>query len=470
MQWARASNKEKEEQGRIALRQRISWMVMKVLIVALPGYQFMLVAMGVGAIILASISDVTNSAAATTTVDELIRRLDSASFIEREDASRQLQQCGAEAMEPLANAAVGPSREVATRALIILQVLAGNDDISVAALAAAALRRVADDPATCLPLLAKRICSKCEVRLRERYVRRFARLGAVVSMDHSNNVRIRFNKVWRGTDDDLQELFELFPPVSVNIEESSMGDNVVELLADATTLQDVYLGQSQATGKGLAEVCRLPRLRYLSLRGLRLREDAFAALATATSVQMLGLDETNITDAQLEHCGHLPNLNTLWLNSTAVSDEGLKHLAELPKLEKLYLTRLKLAGPGLEALKDVVSLRYLSLQEVPLSDSQASSLVHLKQLTTLGLDQTKISDEGLGFVAQLNNLETLWLDGTKVSDASCDEIAKLTKLKKLYLRQTKISTDGKRKIADAIKTCRIYYPNSDSTGDAMPQE
>ena len=157
------------------------------------------------------------------------------------------------------------------------------------------------------------------------------------------------------------------------------------------------------------------------LRGL-FGSDLFA------NVTVVGLANSRIGDAGLEHLKGLTQLQVLWLNGTKVSDAGLERLKGLPQLEGLYLSTTKVSDAGLEHLKGLTRLQWLFLVGTKVSDAGPEHLKGLTQLQTLGLDDTEVSDAGLEYLKGLTQLRELNLTGTKVSDAGLEQLRGLTRL------------------------------------------
>ena len=135
------------------------------------------------------------------------------------------------------------------------------------------------------------------------------------------------------------------------------------------------------------------------------------------SVTRCSLDQSEISDAGLEHIGGLTELRTLSLGNTTVSDAGLQHMEGLLQLQELLLGGTNVTDAGLEYLKGLTQLRWL------------------------GVGRTKVSDAGLKYVKGLTRLQRLDLWGTKVSDAGLRHLNELTQLQWLFLGHTNVSLD-----------------------------
>jgi hypothetical protein len=71
-----------------------------------------------------------------------------------------------------------------------------------------------------------------------------------------------------------------------------------------------------------------------------------------TTLRMLVLDETQITDAAMEDVGELVNLDEwLGLTDNQLTDAAVPHLSRLTKLRSLNLLRTSVSPEGLRQLR-----------------------------------------------------------------------------------------------------------------------
>ena len=77
---------------------------------------------------------------------------------------------------------------------------------------------------------------------------------------------------------------------------------------------------------------------------------------------MLGLIDTKVTDAGMEHLNDIPTLKELRLNGDRVTDKGVQKLTKLKGLTKLSLGRTKVTPAGVNAFKKAVPTCEVQLQ------------------------------------------------------------------------------------------------------------
>lgn len=87
---------------------------------------------------------------------------------------------------------------------------------------------------------------------------------------------------------------------------------------------------------------------------------------------IIDLDNSRITDADLEHTKHVTKLIGLSLSDTNIGDAGLEHLSRLKNLKSLNLDNTQITDAGLGQLKGLANLRTLSLEGTQITDSGLS--------------------------------------------------------------------------------------------------
>ena len=157
----------------------------------------------------------------------------------------------------------------------------------------------------------------------------------------------------------------------------------------------------------LAHVGQLPRLQYLSARGV------------------------SVTDASLAHLAGLSELRGLGLSATpGLTDAGLAHLAGLARLENLVIEGdMRVEGPGLAHLTGLKRLKFLCIETR--TDADWAILARLAGLRKLFLGTTRVTDEGVAQLACLTQLEDLAFGGETGSDAGLSRLSALTRLERL---------------------------------------
>lgn len=247
----------------------------------------------------------------------------------------------------------------------------------------------------------------------------------------------------------------------------------LEVVASIHTLERLSLDgdrKGRTTGRQLAALGRLPRLRELSVGDTRFDDEAAAGLAGAAALEELYIsDASGVTDAGMTDLAKLANLKTVTLlGANRVTDTGLVHLAGLPRLEtlglhglagatdagvaelarlpKLGTLRLVEAGRvgdgGLKALAGSKSLTELSVWKSAATEAGARAVVagRGKALRTLSVRGLGIGDDFVAFVAATApDLVSIDLhDNPRVTEKSMEILFAMSRLQSASLHGTGI--------------------------------
>ena len=211
------------------------------------------------------------------------------------------------------------------------------------------------------------------------------------------------------------------------------------------------------------------RIRSLpvSLRNIRLPNEALACLRELAQLRELDLWKTRIGDSGLRHLRGLTRLNRLDLGHCNISDAGLQAIAGLSELEELDLWKTKISDAGLQRLAGLTQLRLLSLWTTRI---HSAGLAHPRGLVAARQSEPgqylhrrcgpgasrrtganskscfsarpAVGNAGMQHLHGLTQLETLELWGTKVSDHGLQHLAGLNRLRELDLWKTRVTDAG----------------------------
>ncbi|KAF9409312.1 hypothetical protein BGZ94_001998, partial [Podila epigama] len=165
-------------------------------------------------------------------------------------------------------------------------------------------------------------------------------------------------------------------------------------------------------------VARLP-LTHLDLTGfLFVGDDAILNLASATSLQMLSLSGSKLTDVGAAVFLHMSSLRELSLDRTDIGDKAMEYLRDLGRVEVLSLKqcrRLTTAGVltlGRSAFFGL-KLKRLNLGYNPyIHDEALAAFAHCHGLNTLNLEHTDVSEHRVLLLQNsLPNLTQLRIQG-----------------------------------------------------------
>jgi hypothetical protein len=332
--------------------------------------------MGIRTIIAGLCLLATSGTALSATPEEIgnwIRDLNHPRYRIREAATASLEAAGTDAIAPLLIEARHGSGESTVRALTVLDRFANGTVEARRDAARSGLKRLAEVDGT-VGTQAKQILRKARNQARAILLEK----GAEFQRFDTNRLEIdfsgvkdfaavlphliefpeltglRFNGNQRLLDDHAKHLKPLEQLETLDLYQSSIGNDALPAIAKLSRLQSLMLGSTKVTDAGLPALGTMKSLRYLGLRANPITDDALKHLAGLTDLEGLNLGETRVTDAGVVHLKPLRSLETLYLHETATTDKSFEVLAELKSLKVLYLGK---TGPTAEGRKRFAEAR-----------------------------------------------------------------------------------------------------------------
>jgi len=211
----------------------------------------------------------------------------------------------------------------------------------------------------------------------------------------------------------------------------------VDVLADAVARIEDLGGKitygDDALGGGVVRI---------SLRRSKVGDEDFRLVALFTTLQVLELDETEVTDAGISHLSALTGMESLNLVKTQITDEALRYLSRMKQLKKLDITLTAISGAGLRYLQDLQKLWWLEAGETRTTDDGLEYIARLRAIEFLTLSDTPITNAGLRHLAGMPRLMNLDLSCTRISDAGLVHLRNIPALTSLYLWCTWVTPEG----------------------------
>ena len=238
-----------------------------------------------------------------------------------------------------------------------------------------------------------------------------------------------------------------------NLSNTSLGDEVLPLLAPAADLEVLTVDSRKFTGAGLDKLTS-GKLRILALSSTGANDDGLQGIKKFPTLQSIQLNGTNVTSGVLQHFEGLNQLKILSLAGTQVSDTNFAAIGKLVNLENLNLKQTRVHGPGIRQLESLTKLKVLDLGDTQLDDSDLSQFGKMPQLESLSLENTPITGAGFGPLKGLGKLSTLNLNRTQVGDSALRQLGKLPQLARLELSSTRVSDGGLNHILESAAQLR----------------
>jgi hypothetical protein len=164
-------------------------------------------------------------------------------------------------------------------------------------------------------------------------------------------------------------------------------DAGLEILAEFSDLQELWLKNQIFTIPELEAIARLENLRCLSLVDCQLPPDALKILMPLQKLERLQLYSCGIDDDDVAQLNVFPRLTDLSLGFNEVTDDGLAALTSLPDLQVLNLARTKVTNNGLQSLSGLTELASLCLCYTAVDAEGIRSLTAMKNLKYVNVAQ-----------------------------------------------------------------------------------
>lgn len=182
-------------------------------------------------------------------------------------------------------------------------------------------------------------------------------------------------------------------------------DDTVKYLEDLTELRYLNLYSTKITAAGWVHLRKLTNLESFNFDGTLVTDEALACLGKLTLLRELELSNIDghtpwFTDQGLAHLKDMTRLEVLSLDDTDITDAGLAHLQSLKRLSKLSLCDTKVSDAGLVHLRSLINLEELNLSGTQITDAGLAELRGLASLKHLVVARTKVTEAGLRELTQ----------------------------------------------------------------------
>jgi len=246
----------------------------------------------------------------------------------------------------------------------------------------------------------------------------------------------------------------------LHLPNEGLTDAGVAYLGKLTGLKCLWIdcaSNSPLTDESLRVVGGLHRLEELDIGGTGFTAKGIEHLFDLKGLRVLSFIGSDMNDDHLKQLAKLKTLRSLsWAFHSDVTLSDLKSLSELPALETLSAKQVRqdnrgLDLSGLKNLKDLtvglcvqakVDGKYVRVYDA-FHDSDLASLSTLTSLERLSLVGPGIGDDGVRYLAPLANLETLNIEGSpNLTDAALKCLVGMRKLRMLDIHNSRITEAG----------------------------
>lgn len=145
--------------------------------------------------------------------------------------------------------------------------------------------------------------------------------------------------------------------VMKNLEELALprwtNDSGLSNVAGLTQLKDLNIPITNITDAGMAYLKNLNSLEKIALHGTKITGEGLKNLK-GKNLSILGLNQTDIGDSDMETIGTFTNLKSLFLVGTKVTDASIPNLKKLTNLQRLDITGTKISQQGKQDLQKAI--------------------------------------------------------------------------------------------------------------------
>ena len=244
----------------------------------------------------------------------------------------------------------------------------------------------------------------------------------------------------------IKTIVEAFPDmVSLDVSSNS-------LLTDAATVDLAKMKNLEVLGLlfcdfsdlGILNICMLPKLRALDIRGnAQIGDGGMEALAMLPALRSLKHRSSTVSDDGIHALIDAKMLDNLEIQDMSITGRSGQYIRQMDKLTSLIIFRCdRFDSSGVIALKGL-KLNRLTLRQLPIDDTAMEVFRELPTIKRLYLnDLPSVTDAGVANISALKDLEILDIWLIPITDKSVETIAKFASLKTLMLRETNITDAG----------------------------
>lgn len=215
------------------------------------------------------------------------------------------------------------------------------------------------------------------------------------------------------------------------------------------------------------QLAGIPGLKRVRLSGAKLSDNALAAIATAPDLEVLLVDDSNITDEDLRWLGACKSLTKLSLSRCAITGRSFGFLPG--RLTELDLSGTKITDASMQSIAILRELEILHLRDTSVTNAAIKSIIGLKQLSSLDVSRTAIA-EGVGrLLSEMCSLRRLYADETSFADDDLDQISTLFDLEFLSLMSTSVTDAGAQSLKELQNLRYLCLDNTRIADGCLPQ-
>jgi len=223
----------------------------------------------------------------------------------------------------------------------------------------------------------------------------------------------------------------------LRVDGTPISDAAFATATPGTKLVELYASSTNLTDAGTVILDKLPKLVALGLGTTKIGDATIARIGKLTGLHTLVLAKTRT--GSLDALAALHGLERVYLSDSRADDATAEALAGATRMRVLHIDQTNISAEALPALRKLVRLDELVIGDTRLGAeiTQLDAWPELRTLSLVGLD---LDDSALAGIAARTSLVALDLSATSIRDPR--PLAALPHLAILGLAQTKLSKEG----------------------------
>ena len=199
----------------------------------------------------------------------------------------------------------------------------------------------------------------------------------------------------------------------------------------------------EADDDAMAQIARMPRLRFLGCQDTVAGDEGFTALSASQSIEFIwGRRCHNLQSRGFASLARMPRLRALSVSCKNVDDAGLAELPNFPALRELM--PIDVPDDGYRHIANCQELDSLILMYCrETSDLATEHIVGLPRLKSYFASYTRITDRTPELLSGMNSLEQITLNSCAgVTNAGLAHLARLPRLRELRVSGREITPEA----------------------------
>lgn len=144
--------------------------------------------------------------------------------------------------------------------------------------------------------------------------------------------KLKWLSLWKGFEPAILDTLDAPGALeTLSLHDSKASDEWLVPVARFTNLKTLFLMSTSVGDKGMLHLKPLTRLQALYLDRTRITDEGVRYLSSAvSSIRLLSVDQTSVSDAAIPAILRMPNLTRLFVRSSKMTDNGRAELAKYP--------------------------------------------------------------------------------------------------------------------------------------------